>query len=58
LRRSGLDLEYRYNIHIWQPDAELHAEYNDVVRIKTGSLIPIWRTFVFQTGSSCNSDVD
>jgi len=32
---------------IRQSNAEWHAEYGDVVKIETGSRIPIWRTVVF-----------
>jgi len=30
----------------WQPNAEWHAEYGDVVKIESGSGTPIWRTAV------------
>jgi len=63
LRRSSRHLENLYNIsavdgpidEIQQPNAERHAEYGDMVKIETGSRIPIRR---FQTGSSYNSAVD
>jgi len=38
-----------------QPDAEWHADYGELVYIKTGSRIPIWRTLYFETGSSYSS---
>jgi len=31
----------------WQLYAENHANYGDVVKVKTGRRISIWRTFVF-----------
>jgi len=31
---------------VWQPDAEQHADYGDIVETETGSKISIWRTFV------------
>jgi len=31
---------------VWQLYAEYHADYGDVVKVKTGR-ISIWRTFVF-----------
>ena len=33
---------------IRQSDAEQHADYGEMVKIKTGSRIPTWRTFVFR----------
>jgi len=32
---------------IWQFDAEFHAVYADVVKVKTGRRMMIWRKFVF-----------
>ena len=30
---------------VWQLYAEYRADYGDVVKVETGSRIPIWRTF-------------
>jgi len=43
---------------IRQPVAKQHADYGEMVDIETGSRIPIWRTFVFQNGSSYISAVN
>ena len=32
--------------------------YGDVIKVKTGSRIPIWRTFICQNGSSYNAAVN
>jgi len=38
--------------------AEFHADYGDMVKLKTGRKISIWRTFVLQKGNSYVSAVD
>jgi len=43
---------------ILQPGAENHADHGEMVEIKTGSRIPIWRTFVFKNGSTYISAVN
>jgi len=55
---DGCHLENRYDViirggcfdldEIRQLDTEWHADYGEMVEIKTVSRIPIWRTFVFQ----------
>jgi len=43
---------------VWKIYAEFHADYDDVVKVKTGRRISIWRTFVFANGNSYISAVD
>jgi len=32
---------------IWKVDRKQHADNGNIIEIKTGSRIPIWRTFLF-----------